>query len=94
MAALDVVADLSGVPLGALLVSSTGADGHRSNADLALIEDIADASEAPVMVEGGVRGVSDLRALEYRGVSAVLLGDPLYRGDLDARGIAMEFGDA
>jgi uncharacterized protein related to proFAR isomerase len=94
MAALDVVADLSGVPLGALLVSSTGTEGHRSNADLGLIEDIADASEAPVMIEGGVRDMSDLRALEYRGVSAVLLGDPLYRGDFDPRGIALEYGDA
>jgi phosphoribosylformimino-5-aminoimidazole carboxamide ribotide isomerase len=93
-AILDVVGDLSGVPLGGFLVSTgAGGNGHRSGADLALIEDIADASDVPVIVEGGIHAVNDLRALEHRGVSAVLLGDPLYRGELDARSVAMEFGE-
>jgi phosphoribosylformimino-5-aminoimidazole carboxamide ribotide isomerase len=91
MAVLDVVADLSGLPLGGLLVSS--ADGYRDGADLALIEDIAEASPVPVIVDGGVQTMSDLRALEHRGVSAVLLSEQLYRGDLDARSVAMEFGE-
>jgi phosphoribosylformimino-5-aminoimidazole carboxamide ribotide isomerase len=93
MAALDVVADLSGVPLGGVLVSSA-ADGHRSTLDLSLIEDIADASDVPVMVEGGVHAMSDLRALEHRGASVVLLGESLNRGDLDAPRVALEFGDS
>lgn len=93
MAILDVVADLSGVPLGGLLVTS-GADGHRSNLDLALIEDIADAADVPVIVDGGVHSVGDLRALEHRGVSAVLLGDLLYRGGLDPRAVVMEFSES
>lgn len=94
MAVLDVVADLSGVPLGGLLVSFATSEGHRSGADLALIEDISEASDAPLIVDGGVRDMSDLRALEHRGVSAVLLGEQLHRGELDARAVAMEFGEA
>jgi phosphoribosylformimino-5-aminoimidazole carboxamide ribotide isomerase len=90
---LDVVADLNGVPIGGFLVSTSCANGHRSGADLALIEDIADASDVPVIVEGGMHAMSDLRALEHRGVSAVLLGEPLYRGELDPRSVAMEFGE-
>jgi phosphoribosylformimino-5-aminoimidazole carboxamide ribotide isomerase len=94
MAILDVVADLNGVPLGGVLVSSANGDCHRSNLDLGLIEDIADTADVPVMVEGGVRCVSDLRALEHRGVSAVLLGDQFYRGTLDPRAVAMEFSES
>lgn len=94
VAILDLVADLSGVPLGGFLVSFATTDGHRSGADLALIEDIAEASDAPLIIDGGVHAMSDLRALEHRGVSAVLLGDPLHRGDLDPRAVAMEFGEA
>ena len=90
---LDVVADLSGLPLGGLLVSSACAAGHRTGADLSLLEDVADACAFPVIAMGGVADVSDLRALEHRGVSAVVLGEPLYRGHLDARSIAIEFAD-
>jgi phosphoribosylformimino-5-aminoimidazole carboxamide ribotide isomerase len=93
MAILDVVADLHGVPLGGLLVTSAH-DGNRSNLDLGLIEDIADSANFPVLVDGGVHSLSDLRALEHRGVSAVVLGDPLYRGGLDPRAIAMEFSES
>ncbi len=91
-AILDIVADLSGLPLGGFLVSS--ADGTRSASDLALIEDIAETCDAPLIVEGCVHAMSDLRALEHRGVSAVLLGQALCRGELDARSVAMEFGEA
>jgi len=91
MAILDVVAELSGIPLGGVLVSSV--DGTRSGADLTLIEDIAETSAAPIIVEGCVHAMSDLRALEHRGVSAVLLGDAFCRGELDARSVAMEFGE-
>jgi phosphoribosylformimino-5-aminoimidazole carboxamide ribonucleotide (ProFAR) isomerase len=91
MAILDVVAELSGLPLGGFLISSP--DATRTGSDLALIEDIAEASQAPVIVEGCVHAMSDLRALEHRGVSAVLLGEALCRGELDARGVAMEFGE-
>ena len=94
MAILDVVADLHGVPLGGLLVTAGAVDGHRSSLDLGLIEDIADEADFPVIVDGGVHSVGDLRALEHRGVSAVLLGDPLYRGGLDPRAVAMEFSES
>jgi len=88
---LDLVSELNGVPLGGLLVSP-GADNGRGF-DLSLLEDIAEASDFPVIADGGVSAMNDLRALEHRGVSAVLLGAALYSGELDARHVAMEFGE-
>lgn len=89
---LDLVSELNGLPLGGLLVSPGGNDNGRGF-DLSLLEDIADASEFPVMADGGVSTMNDLRALEHRGVSAVLIGGALYSGELDARRVAMEFGE-
>src|SRR5262249_60974822 len=89
---LDLVSELNGVPLGGLLVSPGGADNGRGF-DLSLLEDIAEASDFPVIADGGVSAMNDLRALEHRGVSAVLLGGALYSGELDARHVAMEFGE-
>jgi phosphoribosylformimino-5-aminoimidazole carboxamide ribonucleotide (ProFAR) isomerase len=91
---LDLVDELAGLPLGGLLVaSSNAADGLLDNTELALLEDIAEASEAPLLATGGVRNMNDLRALEHRGVSAVLLGAVIHSGELDARTVAQEFAD-
>lgn len=90
---LDVVAELSGLPLGGLLVISTPADRSRGNVDLALLEDIADASDFPVFAAGGIATMNDLRALEHRGVSAVLLGAELHSGALEPRAVAQEFAE-
>jgi phosphoribosylformimino-5-aminoimidazole carboxamide ribotide isomerase len=88
---LDLVDDLVGVPLGGLLVASTHLDGQHTNADLALLEDVVEACEFPIMSAGGVSAMDDLRALEHRGVAAAVLGSVLYSGALDPRAVAQEF---
>lgn len=91
---LDLVDDLSGIPLGGLLVSSVHLDGRHTSGDLALLEDIAEACECPVIAAGGVTTMDDLRALEHRGVAGAVLGSVLYSGALELRAVASEFGDA
>jgi phosphoribosylformimino-5-aminoimidazole carboxamide ribotide isomerase len=87
----DVVQELEGMPLGGLLISVVQGDGSSTAADLALLEDIAEACDFPLLTVGGVATMNDLRALEHRGVSAVVLGSVLYSGALDARAVAQEF---
>jgi phosphoribosylformimino-5-aminoimidazole carboxamide ribotide isomerase len=87
----DVVEELEGMPLGGLLISVAHGSGSPTAADLALLEDIAEACDFPVFTVGGVATMNDLRALEHRGVSAVVLGSVLYSGALDARAVAQEF---
>jgi phosphoribosylformimino-5-aminoimidazole carboxamide ribotide isomerase len=90
---LDLVQELNGLPLGGLLVSDGSAETSRGALDLSLLEDVAEACEFPVIAGDGVFAMNDLRALEHRGISAVLLGDLLYSGELDPRSIASEFGE-
>ena len=91
---LDLVDELSGLPLAGLLVASSNiAHGVLDNSELALLEDIAEACEAPVLASGGVHTMNDLRALEHRGVAAVLLGAVVRSGELEARAVAQEFAD-
>lgn len=87
----DVVEELEGMPLGGLLISVVHGSGSSTSADLSLLEDIAEACDFPVLTVGGVMTMNDLRALEHRGVSAVVLGGVLYSGALDARAVAQEF---
>ena len=89
---LDVVHDLNGLPLGGVLVTAVHLEGQMRGTDLALMEDVAETSHFPVIASGGVTTVNDIRALEHRGISAVVIGMALYTGVLDPRQLAQEFG--
>jgi phosphoribosylformimino-5-aminoimidazole carboxamide ribotide isomerase len=90
---LDVVEELNAHPLGGILVTAVELEGRMRGPDLALMEDVADKADFPVIASGGVTTMNDIRALEHRGVSAVVLGMALYTGALDARAVAREFGE-
>jgi len=90
---IDVVEDLNGLPLGGMLVTSLNVGETSAGTDLALMEDVAEAATFPVLVAGGVATLKDLRALEHRGVTAVVAGAVLYSGALDARAVGQEFGE-
>ena len=89
---LDAVDDLNRVGVAGLLVTAVHAEGQMKGTDLTLMEDVAEASTAPVFASGGVGTVGDLRALQDRGVAGCVVGMALYTGALDARLVAEEFG--
>ena len=88
---LDLIDELSGVPLGGLLVTAVHREGQMAGTDLPLMEDVAEASEWPVLASGGISSMNDLRALEERGLAGAVLGMALYTGALDPRILAEEF---
>src|SRR5262249_31993909 len=90
---LDVADDLDGLPLAGLLVSSPHIEGGRSATDLNLLEDLAEACEFPILASGVVETLSDLRALEHRGVAGVVMPAGLFTGEVEARWVAREFSE-
>jgi phosphoribosylformimino-5-aminoimidazole carboxamide ribotide isomerase len=89
---LDFVGELSGVPLGGLLVTAVHREGRMQGTDLPLMEDVAEACAWPVLASGGIATMGDLRALEERGLAGAVIGMALYTGALDSRVVAEEFG--
>ncbi len=87
----DLLAELEGVPLAGLLVTAVHKEGKMEGTDLPLIEEAVRLSAWPVIASGGVGSLQDLRNLEDRGVSAVVLGMSLYTGAIDPRVVAEEF---
>lgn len=90
---LDFVEELSGLPLGGLLVTAVHREGQMQGVDLPLMEDVAEASHVPVIASGGVASVRDLRALAHREIAGVVIGMGLYTGALDPWEVAGEFGE-
>ncbi|MCU0633669.1 MAG: 1-(5-phosphoribosyl)-5-[(5-phosphoribosylamino)methylideneamino]imidazole-4-carboxamide isomerase [Gemmatimonadaceae bacterium] len=89
---LDAVERFNGMPLAGLLVTAVHKEGQMQGTDLSLMEDVAEASVAPVIASGGVTTLGDVRALEHRGVTGAVIGMALYTGALDATALAAQFG--
>lgn len=89
---IDLMSELSGLPLAGVLVTAVHMEGLMEGTDLPLMEDVAEASAWPVFASGGVTSLEDMRALEHRGLAGAVLGMALYTGVLDARRLAEEFG--
>src|SRR5215213_7754749 len=90
---LDVVEELSALPLGGLLVTAVHKEGQLGGTDLPLMEDVVESSTFPVYASGGVTSMQDLRALEHRGLAGAVIGMALYTGALDPVVVAGEFGE-
>jgi phosphoribosylformimino-5-aminoimidazole carboxamide ribotide isomerase len=88
---LDAVEDLNAFPLAALLVTAVHREAQHEGADLRLMEDVADASELPVMAAGGILDFQDLRQLDDGGIDAAIVGAGLWSGNLDPRTVADQF---
>jgi phosphoribosylformimino-5-aminoimidazole carboxamide ribotide isomerase len=89
----DLVQELNALPLAGLLVTAVHKEGQMMGTDLPLMEDVAEASDFPLYASGGIGSMGDLRALEDRGVAAVVIGMALYTGAIDPRAVAEEFSE-
>jgi phosphoribosylformimino-5-aminoimidazole carboxamide ribonucleotide (ProFAR) isomerase len=90
---LDLVDELNALALRELMVSIRPLDGAIRFGDLSLLEDVAEHSRCPVFAAGGITSMSDLRALEHRGLAgAVIEAEKLLGGGIDGRDVAREFG--
>jgi phosphoribosylformimino-5-aminoimidazole carboxamide ribotide isomerase len=87
----DLVGDLEGIPLAGVLVTAVHKEGKMKGTDLALFDEVCAIAPWPVIASGGIGSMLDLRNLEDRGVSAVVLGMALYTGALDPRVVAEEY---
>ena len=90
---LDVIDELNSLPIAGVLVTAVHREGMMNGTDLQLMSDVVDASVYPVYAAGGINGMSDLRSLAERGVSAAVIGMALYTGAIDPRMVAEEFAE-
>lgn len=89
----DYLGDIDQLPLAGVLVTAVHREGQMAGPDLALMQDLTEATELPVIASGGVSSYDDLRALAHRGVAAAVIGMALYTGALDPNVVAQEFSE-
>jgi phosphoribosylformimino-5-aminoimidazole carboxamide ribotide isomerase len=87
----DAVQELDALPLAGLIVTAVNRQGTLQGSDLALMEDVVEASTVPVFAAGGIASLQELRSLADRGLAGAIVGMALYTGAIDARAAAAEF---
>ncbi|MBC7789541.1 MAG: 1-(5-phosphoribosyl)-5-[(5-phosphoribosylamino)methylideneamino] imidazole-4-carboxamide isomerase [Anaerolineae bacterium] len=88
----DVIEELNDLPLASIMVTAVHRDGQLAGTDLPLMEDVARASDHPVLASGGISTMSELRSLADTGIAGAIVGMALYTGTLNPRVVAEEFG--
>jgi phosphoribosylformimino-5-aminoimidazole carboxamide ribotide isomerase len=90
---LTWVEEISGLALAGILVTAVHKEGLLQGTDLALMEDVVEATSLPVYASGGVASRRDLDELADRGVAGAIIGMALYTGVLEPRLLAEEYAE-
>lgn len=85
--AIDLLKDLAGYPLGAVIYTDIARDGMLDGPNLSALAEIAAYSAFPVIASGGISRIEDLKAVRSLGPQVVgaIVGKALYDGKLDYR---------
>jgi phosphoribosylformimino-5-aminoimidazole carboxamide ribotide isomerase len=85
--AVDLLKELSGFALGAVIYTDIARDGMLSGPNIAALEEIVASSPFPVIASGGISKIDDLLAVRSLGsrVEGAIVGKALYDGMLDYR---------
>jgi len=85
--ATDLLKELAGHALGAVIYTDIARDGMLGGPNLTALREVVELSSFPVIASGGISRVEDLMAVQALGpqVEGAIVGKALYDGKLDYR---------
>lgn len=83
--AIDLLKELSGYALGAVIYTDIARDGMLDGPNIPALREVVEHSSFPVIASGGISRVEDLQAVKALGVriEGAIVGKALYDGKLD-----------
>lgn len=83
--AIDLLKELSGYEIGAVIYTDISRDGMLSGPNLPALKEMVAFSSFPVIASGGITRIEDLRAVRSIGprIEGAIVGKALYDGKLD-----------
>ncbi len=85
--AIDLLNDLAGYEIGAVIYTDIARDGMLSGPNIPALTEVVAHSSFPVIASGGITRAEDLRAVQSLGprIEGAIVGKALYDGKLDLR---------
>lgn len=92
--AIDLLKDVSGCPIAAVVYTDIARDGMLNGPNLSALKEIVEFSPFPVIASGGITSLEDLRAVRSIGskIEGAIVGKALYDGKLDFRATLAALG--
>ena len=92
--ATDLLKELAGYAVGAVIYTDIARDGMLGGPNLAALREVVELSSFPVIASGGITRVEDLQAVQALGprVEGAIVGKALYDGKLDYRAALAALG--
>ena len=83
--AIDLLKELSGYQLGAVIYTDIARDGMLGGPNIQALREVVERSSFPVIASGGITRLEDLRAIQSLGprIEGAIVGKALYDGKLD-----------
>lgn len=85
--AIDLLKELAGLELGAVIYTDIARDGMLNGPNLTALREVVECASFPVIASGGITRVEDLQAVHALGprVEGAIVGKALYDGKMDYR---------
>jgi phosphoribosylformimino-5-aminoimidazole carboxamide ribotide isomerase len=85
--AVDLLKELSGYPIGAVIYTDIARDGMLGGPNLSALREIVACAPFPVIASGGISRIEDLKAVRSLGpeVAGAIVGKALYDGKIEYR---------
>ena len=92
--AIDLLKDLSGCAIAAVVYTDIARDGMLSGPNLSALKEVAGISSFPVIASGGISRIEDLVAVRSLGprIEGAIVGKALYDGKLDYQAAVAALG--
>lgn len=82
VSAIDFAKQISQSSIGAIIYTDISKDGMMSGPNFDAMQEMAQATEIPVIASGGVTSIEDVEQLVTMGLSGCIIGRALYEGRL------------
>lgn len=94
--AVDLVKELSGCAIAAVVYTDIARDGMLNGPNLPALKEIVECSSFPVIASGGITRLEDLQAIRSLGaqLEGAIVGKALYDGKLDLQAAIATLGQA
>ena len=88
---LDFLKEVNDYGVSRLIYTDINRDGTKQSPNFEETEKVAEISNCPVIISGGVSSINDIKkAKDLKNIEGIIVGKAIYDGDIDLKKLVKE----